>query len=217
MSSTKADKKRNGEMFGLRTFSTIIVRCPTNISVRNYCKCIPGTLIRQVDPYSNIKITSSYHLNVRPYDLYDCPDANLLRISLQPLENDSKTKVSPELEQFIKNFNASIKIDEQNIIIDTKDELNKQSTVHKLSNNIVCLIEVPVKANLKVCGHRDVSIENLYSDDILVTTSDGNINTKNIHSANLSLTAEHGNIVCKGSTLAQKMDVRTHGDKVQSI
>lgn len=201
-------------MFGLRTFSTIIVRYPTNISFRNYSKCIPGTLTRQVDPYSNIKITSSYHLNVKPYDVHECPDGNILRISLQPLENESKTKVSAELEQFIKNFNASIKIDEQNIIIDTKDEFNKQSTVQKLSNNIICLVEVPVKANLKVCGHRDVFIENLYSDDILVTTSDGNINTKNIHSANLSLTAEHGNIVCKGSTLAQKMDVRTHGDKV---
>lgn len=201
-------------MFGLRTFSTKIVRYPTNISFRIYSKCIPGTLTRQVDPYSNIKITSSYHLNVRPYDVYECPDGNLLRISLQPLDNQPKTELSAELEQFIKNFNASIKIDEQNIIIDTKDELNKQSTVHKLSNSIVCLIEVPVKANLKVCGHRDVSIENLYSDDILVTTSDGNINTKNIHSTNLSLSAEHGNIVCKGSTLAQKMDVRTYGDKV---
>lgn len=202
-------------MLRLRLLPIITQRCHAKLFVKTYGKnVIPAKLIRQVDPNSNIKIISNYHLNIKPYDLLDCPNGNLLRISVQTLDKVPPSTISSDLEQFIKNFNASIEIDDRNIIIDTKDELNKRSTVQKLSNDLICVIEVPVKSNLKVTAHRDVHVQNLYSDDILITTSDGNITTKNIHSVNLNLIAENGNVRCEGNTLAHKMDVRAFGDKV---
>lgn len=181
-------------------------------NIRHFSKSVDQTIIRQVNPFSNIKITSNYHLNVKPYDLLDCPDGNLLRISLKPKESVEPNK--PKVTEFIASFNADVQINDQNITVDTVDNLHSQVNADELVNSVVCLIEVPVKANLKVSGQRDINIQNLYSDEINIATNDGDITTKNLHTKNLSLTAQHGNIRCEGSTLAHKMDVRSYGEKV---
>lgn len=167
-------------------------------------------IVHQVYPFPNIKITSNYHLNIKPYDVHDCPDGNLLRISLQSKD----PAISSKFETFLTNFDATIQIDDRNIVIDTVDNLGTQANADELANAVICLVEVPVKSNLKVTSKRDIKIQSMYSDDINVMTNDGDVTIKNCQSINLSLVAQNGNIQCDGTTLAQKMDIRSHGKKV---
>lgn len=188
-----------------------------NTSILRYCSSsqsttTPRAIVHKVYQFANIKITSNYHLNIKPYDVLDCPDGNLLRISLQ--HKDPNASPSQQIDEFIANFDATVKIDDQNVSIDTVDDLGTQIIADELANSVACLIEVPIKANLKVASTRDISVQKMYSDDISVTSKDGDISTKSIHSINLSLITENGNIRCDGTTLAHKMDVRSHGEKV---
>lgn len=96
-----------------------------------------------------------------PYDLLECPDGNLLRISLQP---QNASKKSTKINNTIANFAPTIQIDDQNIVIDTKDTFSHQLNVDELNSDLFCLIEAPIKANLKVTSKRDVDIQNMYSD-----------------------------------------------------
>lgn len=147
--------------------------------------------------------------------MLECPDGNLLRISLQP-KPINKT-ITSKITKFLADFDATVQIDDQNIVIETVDDLGTQVKADELANAVVCLIEVPIKSNLKVCSKRDVNIQNMYSDDITVTTNDGDINTKSIHASSLSLIAQNGNIQCDGTTLGKKIDVRSHGEKVKFL
>lgn len=166
----------------------------------------------QVYPFSNIKITSNFHLNIKPYDIIECPDGNLLRISLQ--KKNQNRPPSKRITELIANFNADVQIDDQNIVIDTIGNSRAQVIADELADEIACLVEVPIKANLTVSSRRDISIQSMYSDDINVTSKDGDITTKNIHSVSLSLITENGSINCEGTTLARKMDIRSNGEKV---
>ncbi|XP_031632824.1 protein FAM185A [Contarinia nasturtii] len=169
-----------------------------------------NSIVHQVYPFPNIKITSNYHLNIKPYDVLDCPDGNRLRISLK---SKDISKISSKVAGFLASFDATVKIDEHNIVIDTVDDLGTQVNADELANAVVCLIEVPIKSNLKVASKRDVNIENMYSDDINVITNDGDVTTKNIHSIHLNLIAQNGNIQCEGTTVSQKTDIRSYGKK----
>lgn len=172
-----------------------------------------ASLVKQIPTYSNIKVASNFHLIIRPYDVVDCPDSNLCRITLQP--RDVTAEPSPKIAKAIANFKPTIQIDDQNIAVDTQDASSHQElSTDELNSLIYCLIEVPVQANLKVTGQRDVRIERMHCDDITVSTSEGSIATNAVHAANLSLVAQNGAIHCGGSTLSQKMDLRTFGDKV---
>lgn len=173
------------------------------------------TTTTQIPTYSNIKITSNFHLTIRPYDIVDCPDSNLLRISLQP--RNITTSPSTKIANTIANFKPAIEVNNQNIAVDTLDSFSHQLNVDELNSHIYCLIEVPVRSNLKVISQRDVHIDNMHSDDINVNTNEGNIDTKSVHATNLNLISQHGAIHCGGSTFSQKMDLRTHGDKVMYI
>lgn len=208
-------------MLSLRLPATIIGHYQLVTSIARYTRHLCQTtaasrsIVHQVYPFPNIKITSNYHLNIKPYDVLECPDGNLLRISLQPKANaTTNTPTTSKVTKFLANFDAAVQIDEQNIVIETVDDLGTQVNADELANAVECLIEVPIKSNLKVASKRDVNIQNMYSDDINVMTNDGDVNTKNIHSVCLSLVAQNGNIQCDGTTLAKKMDVRCHGQKV---
>lgn len=168
-------------------------------------------IVHQVDTLPNIKIRSNYHLNIKPYDVLECQDGNRLRISLELKDVNKK---SPKLASFLENFDANVQMFGQNILIDTVDDLGTQVNADELVNAVVCLIEVPVKSNLKVASNRDVRIENMYSDDINVITNDGDLTTKNIQSVNLNLVAQNGNIHCEGTTLSKNINIRSHGEKV---
>lgn len=178
------------------------------------------SIVHQVYPFSNIKITSNFHVSIRPYDLLDCPDSNLLRISLQSKQQQQQQSMEStsmqQITDFIANFDATIQIDDHNIVIDTIDNLTTHINADELANAVYCLIEVPVKSNLKVSGRRDVNIENMYSDEVNVTALDGDVTTKNIHAIALNLIVQNGNIRCDGTTLAHKTEARSHGKKVGS-
>lgn len=203
-------------MISFRVLSTTIGRQFINSLPRHFSQAasVGRSIVHQVYPFSNIKITSNYHLNIKPYDLLDCPDGNLLRISLQP--KNPSDGISTKVTSFLASFDATVKIDDQNVVIDTMDDLGTQVNADELANAVVCVIEVPVKANLKVSGKRDICINNMYSDDINVITNDGDLTTKNIHAINLNLATQNGNIRCEGTTLAQKIDIRSHGKKVRN-
>lgn len=174
------------------------------------------SIVRQVYPFSNIKITSNYHLNIKPYDLLDCPDGNLLRITLQPKSQSVGSTPTKQITDFIDKFDATIQIDDHNIVIDTVDNLGTQVNADELANAVYCLIEVPVKSNLKVCSKRDVCVQDMYSDELNVIAHDGDVQTKNVHTGVLSLTTQNGDIRCDGTTLAHKVEARSHGQKVLS-
>lgn len=163
-----------------------------------------GAVTKTVDPFSNIKIGSKCHVTIKPYNIHECPDGNLLRISLRSINNEAGSECGSEFEQ----FSPSIEIDGENVAIDTNLQRTQQIDA------IECLIEVPVAANLNVNGKRNISIENSLCDTISVTSSTGNIATKSVQSKSLELIAENGNIECNGMTLAQKIDIRTNGNKV---
>lgn len=170
------------------------------------------TWVQQVNTYPKIKISSNFHLNVKPFDLHDCPDSNLLRISLTPKE--SNQPISVKITKLLDNFNATVQVNDENISIDTRDSLGNDVNGDQFSNDVVCLIEVPVKADLNVSSKKDVSIQNMYSDEINVTSDNGNIVTKNVQSVKVNLTAHNGDIRCEGCTLAHQMEVRSFGEKV---
>lgn len=198
-------------------YSIRFIKCCERLAVRTFASALnssspPSAIIRQIYPYSNVKIVSNFHLKIKPYDVLDSAGANTLRVSLQP----STAEISSKISNLIDNFNASIEIDDQNVVIDTKEGVGKQLNELELNNSLVCVIELPPKANLKVVSERDVGIENMYSDEMNVVTG-GHISTKNIQSINLSLTSEDGDIRCSGSTLAHKFDVRTNGDRVSNV
>lgn len=203
-------------MISFRVLTSAIGRQLISSLPRHFSKAasVRRSIVHQVYPFSNIKITSNYHLDIKPYDILACPDGNLLRISLQP--KNPNEAISTKVTSFLGSFDAAVKIDDQNVVIDTVDDLGTQVNADELANAVVCLIEVPVKANLKVFGKRDICINNMYSDDINAITNDGDLTTKNIHAINLSLATQNGNIRCEGTTLAQKIDVRSHGKKVRN-
>lgn len=172
------------------------------------------SIVHQVHPFSNIKITSNFHLNIKPYDLLDCPDGNLLRISLQSKQQSLESTSKQQISDFIAKFDATVQIHDHSIVIDTIDNLTTHINVDELANAVYCLIEVPVKSNLKVSGQRDVNIENMYSDEVNVIAHDGDVTTKNIHVVALNLTTQNGHIRCDGTTLAHKIEARSNGQKV---
>lgn len=163
-----------------------------------------GAVTKIVDPFSSIKISSKYHVNIKPYNIHECPDGNLLRISFRSFIKDENVKLVNEVEEFA----AAIDVDGANVSVD----INSLSTAHL--DAVECLIEVPVAANLNVHGQRNVSVENSLCDVIDVSSADGNIRTKSVRSKSLDLNAQNGNIECIGMTLAQEINIRTNGNKV---
>lgn len=163
-----------------------------------------GAVTRTVHPFASIQICSKCQVTIKPYNVHECPDANLLRVSLRSTNKGESTEWAKKVDQ----FRPSIDIDGGNVAIDTGFQPTEQL------ETVECVIEVPVSANLSVSGERNVSIENSLCDTISVTSSRGNIATKSVRSKSLSLTAENGNIDCSGMTLAQQIDIRTNGNKV---
>lgn len=206
--ATQNSKHWPSEMFVRRIPSSFIGRL-ASISkqiVREASNVPLGAVTRTVDPFASIKISSKCQVTIKPYNIHECPDGNLLRVSLGSTNKDGSTEWAKELDQ----FRPSIDIDGGNVAIDTGFQPTGQHDA------VECVIEVPVAANLSVNGERNVSIEDSLCDTISVTSTHGNIATKSVRSKSLALTAENGNIDCSGMTLAQEIDIRTNGNKVSS-
>lgn len=181
-------------------FAIALGRSIATIFARRYCsqQC---SILKTVNPYSNVTVSTNYDLIVKPYDVLECQDSNLLRVSFHSKNNE---KID------VPDFSPSIDINNENVDINTGNKsVNAQ-------NNFSCLIEVPVKSNLKIVCGKNVAIEQLHGEEIFITSKNGNIQTKNIQSVNLNLLAENGNVRCDGTTLAHKVDVQVFGDKVKT-
>lgn len=164
---------------------------------------------------SNIEILSSkYSLIIKPYDILDCQDSNLLRFSLKT-EKPEKLLCRTEIEQAL---DRAIKIDGEVVSINTKNFTLDQADETELQE-LSYLIEVPVRANLKIDSEKSVSIENLYSDKILVHTTGegGDIKTKNLQAFQLNFEADNGNIFCDGTTLANEINLRVKKTNVSIL
>lgn len=162
-----------------------------------------SAVTKTINPFASIRICSKCQVTIKPYNIHECPDGNLLRVSLRSINNDGSDR-SKELDR----FRPSIVIDNEDVTIDTM----LLQTEHL--DAVECFIEVPVAANLCVTGERNVSIENSLCDSISVASSNGNIATKSVRSKSLELTAANGNIDCKGMTIAENISIRTSGNKV---
>lgn len=189
-------KKVPSLLFGFHApRSNRILRKASNVSF--------SVVTKTVDPFASIKICSKCQVTVKPYNIHECPDGNLLRVSLRSINNDGSERL-----KVLDRFRPSIVVDGGNVAIDTELLQTEHLDV------VECLIEVPVSANLSVTGDRNVSIENSLCDSISVASSNGNIATKSIRSKLLELTATNGNINCNGMTIAQNINIRTSGKKV---
>lgn len=164
------------------------------------------SIIREVYPYSNILITTKYNLSIRPFDLLDCQDSNLLRFTLENASNFGK----PDIENALQ---SAISIDDKNVYIDTNNCLLDNGTN---VNEISYLIEVPVRACLHIKAENKVTLENLYGDEICVRTSGegADIKTKNLQAVKLNFETNGGDIFCDGTTLAHQTDIKVQNNNV---
>ncbi|XP_058818544.1 uncharacterized protein LOC131681642 [Topomyia yanbarensis] len=154
------------------------------LSVRNSLFKRAEEIIKQVDPYCKIRIRCNYNLTIAPYDLLDCPDSNILKMTLGSKADD---------------INVESNDNEVNIV-DSRS-----------GSPISCLLEIPIKADLEIDNLGDTKISELYSDQIQVRSA-GNIVTKNLRSSLIDLRSSRGNISCGGITLAQTIKVVTDGE-----
>lgn len=180
----------------LATLSKFIVRDASTVPL--------AAVTKTIDPFSSIKIGTKCQVSIRPYNIHECPDSNFLRVSLRAISDTGTGNHSGEVHQ----FKPLIEIDGLNVTIDTNFRSTEQCDA------VECFIEVPVAANLCVNGERNVSIENSLCDTISVTSSNGSIATNSVRAKSLQLAASNGHIDCSGMTLAQRIDLRTNGDKV---
>lgn len=156
-----------------------------------------------MNPYSAIQINTSFHLQIRPYDLLDCPASNLVRASLVPLGQTPQNSADLTSD----SYRLSIEVNENDVEIkaDTNDGKN--------ASDIVCILEVPVKASLRVTANESVDIQSTYGDELEVCGR-GDISTKNIQAVSLALKSLEGCITCNGNTLARNIDLKVYGDQV---
>uniref|UniRef100_A0A182IQ69 DUF4097 domain-containing protein n=1 Tax=Anopheles atroparvus TaxID=41427 RepID=A0A182IQ69_ANOAO len=143
------------------------------------------TVQEKVNPYTKIHINCAYNLKIVPYDLLDCPDSNVLRASVK--QEDGANGISVQVSD--------------NLVTITGDPT---------TTDMDCLLEIPIKADLKIRNHGSTSIVDLYSDEIEVNGT-GNIETKSLRSTNIKLCSTAGNIACRGITLAENVVALTSG------
>lgn len=169
-----------------------------------FCSQKPiNPITKVVDPYSNVRIRSDLPVNVIPFDVIDCQDGNLLRFSWRPIAQATK-----DVLKKIEQLEAKIEIDDKTVSINTviRDTL--------LYGSVECFVEVPIRSNLRVLSNFNVSIRNLYSENISADSS-GEITTNNLQAIDLDLRSSGGDVICRGMTLANYLNLRTYGDNVR--
>lgn len=145
-----------------------------------------------VDPLCKVRVETACPLVVRPLDLLDCPDSNLVRVTLSQSQDDEvKFTDSREGEQQV---------------IHIKDNFGGQEV----------LLEVPVQADLFIVNTASVAVSNFQSTAIDVQSGE-NIKATNIKAEEVTLSSGGGEIECSGTILAQKFNVRTEGNGVTMV
>lgn len=168
-----------------------------------------STLTKKIPSDPNIIIRANTKLNIQPYDAVACPDSNLLRISIQPLDSIDNSTV-------IDEFEAAITIKGNDVTINAVGLMMREVAAYNLGVNYNLLVEVPVRANLDITSEEEVQIDRLNSENIKVVCR-SSITTNDLHVTKLNLLANFGTINCGGSTVAQQIDLRTYGKKVNYL
>uniref|UniRef100_A0A182NCE4 Adhesin domain-containing protein n=1 Tax=Anopheles dirus TaxID=7168 RepID=A0A182NCE4_9DIPT len=143
------------------------------------------TIQEVIDPYAKIHINCSYNLKIVPYDLLDCPDSNILKATV---------KQDTDVDSF------AVQISDKTVTI----------TNDPSAGGAECILEIPIKADLRIHNQGNTSLADLYSDEIEIVGS-GNIETKSLRSTSIKLCSTAGNIACRGITLAQSVVATTSG------
>lgn len=148
-------------------------------------------ILKQVDPYSRIRVQCQCALRIVPADLLDNPDSNVLKVTLSS-----------------DDYNVNVQISGKDVTID--GDFGGDAT----DDCPECLLEIPIKADLDVAngGRCSTSIADLYSDEIRVRSEGGDISTKSLRCTVIDLESTgNGNINCGGTTLAQTVKVAARG------
>ncbi|XP_055387516.1 protein FAM185A [Condylostylus longicornis] len=153
-----------------------------------------SNLTKIVDPDSSVSIKTDCNISIKPYDLLDCPDSNIIRATL--IHNTNKEGKIADIKEKI-----GISVQDKNVRIEDIGDTKAKR------DDFTCLLEIPIKADLNIESKSDIKIKDMYSDCLKAITHFGSIITKNLRSTSIDLSAINGNIACKGLTLAQKIDV----------
>lgn len=152
----------------------------------------------QINPLSRIRIQNcDYNLRIKPNDILDPADVNSLRATLLTADGEPCEGV------------VNIQVEGDSVTVQVNGSNGKDS--------FICQLEVPVKSDLHITATRSVHIEKMYSDDIKVLTSCGDITTRNLQGFRLEFETHRGNVHCDGNTLANQIFIRTRGNGVRQL
>lgn len=172
-----------------KRFNRQLAQCSTKASSK--------VVTEQINPLSKIRIQNcDYNLRIKPNDILDPSDVNSLRATLFTANGESCGGV------------VNIQVEGDNVAV-------QGNGIGK--DGIICQLEVPVKSDLHITATRSVHIEKMYSDDIIVLTSCGDITTRNLQGFRLEFETHRGNVHCDGNTLANQIFIRTRGNGVRQL
>lgn len=174
-----------------RSFRTL-ANYSTNVNVN-----VLSVVTEKINPLAKIRVHNcDYNIRIKPNDILDPDDVNSLRATLLSVEGQPY-EVSAAVHFQVEG-----------------DTVTVQGTGSG-SDAIICQLEVPVKSDLHINASRNVHIEKLYSDDIRVLTTCGDITTRNLQGFRLEFESHRGNVHCDGSTLANQIFIRARGNGVR--
>lgn len=166
-----------------------LARCSTKVSSKD----LP-VVSAQINPLSSIRIQNcDYNLRIKPNDILNPSDVNSLRATILTADGESCEGV------------VNIQVEGDSVTVDGNGSGK---------DGIICQLEVPVKSDLHVTATRSVDIEKMYSDNIKVLTSCGDITTRNLQGFRLEFETHRGNVHCDGNTLANQIFIRARGNGV---
>jgi hypothetical protein len=200
-------------LLSARHFTNNFVKLVDKIKYKNLAQV--NQVVRKVDPDSKINVKCNYDLEIKPYDLLDCPSSTCLRATvfdkndLEMVPYDTTDKPDPEI---LRVRLESLK-DRTEVTDDLKISVhgNTVTVSGGLTGDLKCILEVPVKSDLTVENKSHTSIEEMYTD-YLDVVSDGDIRLKSVRSVKMDLKSTAGHITTNGLILAQDIKAATEDD-----
>lgn len=161
-------------------------------------------LSKVVHPEAFLKVNSSWKLRIRPYDLFDCQDSNLIRASLFPISTAA--------------LESNVNIDDYKLEFigyETRMTIEADATTAEAEQaDLLCVLEVPIKSNITIKAAQSVEIQGI-NGAIVNIECVGDILTKNLTQSHaLKLISRAGNISCEGNTVSEQVNLRVFGDNV---
>lgn len=148
------------------------------------------TIIREeeriVTPHCKLNVQCPYNVFVRPLDILLYP-------------SNDKVKVVLKSEESVNN-NMKFNIHDNEVII--LDESKN------LTEDMVCEIEIPGNATLRITTERDINVANFDTTIINLKSLKGNIRIDKCKGENTNITAVKGNIDCKEGLEGENINLK---------